>query len=563
MKRRKLELRDICILLFLCFLLFSCVLLFFKKSYYAEISAGIGFLFLVGGFIYKFILRQVCKIPNLSLPRLLIVIGFFYLFSSFVHFSPREGFYIYHPIVHGLDEEHFLLMINSLIKDYDLELSNNYQNSRGGGYDAGEFWRGRILDHHSIFVHKETKEKISFREVIDVGAFNKWKIKNPNAWNNRSEYCERPHHPPGLPFVFSVFLWPLAGWRHLESAALCLNILFILIGFLFLYKIMVSLDIEKKWINISIFLTALATPVYHYSMLLMKETLLGVILILLFWFYLFKKNGLLSGLLVTLGCAVRYAFPIVVAPLIFYGIIKKEKKLLISFIISLSLGALFYMLYNWHIYGGPLSTGREDEFGDFLSIKTISFIFLGIPLLIITFWFLIRFFNIINFINKNYNLLRSCVFWLGIFVLFILFFKSIEFRGILFDAKSGIITTAPFLIFSILKLFDIKIWREPKFVGIFGIVIAYIAVYLIKGILADPADITYAARKFIPAIPFLAITLSYWGMDNRSKFFKACFLVLAFFSFMINFFASFARIYFYYLPVDNALIEILKRIFCL
>src|SRR5207302_1868799 len=51
------------------------------------------------------------------------------------------------------DEPHYLLLINSLLSDGDLDLANNYAHVHAGGQDAGLFWGGgRTLDHHTVVV---------------------------------------------------------------------------------------------------------------------------------------------------------------------------------------------------------------------------------------------------------------------------------------------------------------------------------------------------------------------------------------------------------------------------
>ena len=49
------------------------------------------------------------------------------------------------------DEPHYLVLINSLLDDGDLDVSNNYASVHAGGQDAGLFYAvGRNLDHHAL-----------------------------------------------------------------------------------------------------------------------------------------------------------------------------------------------------------------------------------------------------------------------------------------------------------------------------------------------------------------------------------------------------------------------------
>src|ERR1700694_238254 len=49
------------------------------------------------------------------------------------------------------DEPHYLVMLNSLLNDGDLELANNYRSVHQGSFQAGESYAGSALDHHVVY----------------------------------------------------------------------------------------------------------------------------------------------------------------------------------------------------------------------------------------------------------------------------------------------------------------------------------------------------------------------------------------------------------------------------
>ncbi len=52
------------------------------------------------------------------------------------------------PIVLTGDSPHYLIAVNSLIEDADLDLANNYNQARAGGLDMGVRFRGLEIDRH-------------------------------------------------------------------------------------------------------------------------------------------------------------------------------------------------------------------------------------------------------------------------------------------------------------------------------------------------------------------------------------------------------------------------------
>jgi hypothetical protein len=50
------------------------------------------------------------------------------------------------PRIHSGDEPHYLIILNSLIRDGDMDLANNYASVHAGGTDAGLSFAGQALD---------------------------------------------------------------------------------------------------------------------------------------------------------------------------------------------------------------------------------------------------------------------------------------------------------------------------------------------------------------------------------------------------------------------------------
>lgn len=85
------------------------------------------------------------------------------------------------------DEPHYLLVTNSLLHDRDLELQEDYRRVEAGGADAGVWFRGVWLHHHTI--------------VVGHGLWLKLACVPPGA-------VEVPAHPPAFPAMLALLVVP-------------------------------------------------------------------------------------------------------------------------------------------------------------------------------------------------------------------------------------------------------------------------------------------------------------------------------------------------------------------
>src|SRR5262249_23622276 len=128
------------------------------------------------------------------------------------------------PRVYSGDEPHYLVMINSLIEDGDLDLSNNYQSVHEGSFQAGLRFRAKPLDHHVAYYVNGKYNK--WDELFEWGTDDKGRIvPRPRPDLDESlaveagEYPEYGAHPPGLALLIAPFLLPFRGTYRVESAA--------------------------------------------------------------------------------------------------------------------------------------------------------------------------------------------------------------------------------------------------------------------------------------------------------------------------------------------------------
>ncbi len=133
--------------------------------------------------------------------------------------------YLGRPIVTWGDPPYFLVMVNSLIEDGDLDLGNNYDQARDGDWDVGTRFRGTDLDRH-VEIDREG-HALSF-------------------------------HPPWLPAVLAALVCPLRGSEWVESACIWLTLAATLAGLGWCFRLA---GFTPGWIAV----LALATPLWAYA----------------------------------------------------------------------------------------------------------------------------------------------------------------------------------------------------------------------------------------------------------------------------------------------------------
>ena len=127
-------------------------------------------------------IRRCLELTGRNSAHVLICIGLTYILSSCVtgpvgpeaaseKWHWRSGpIYLGHPIVTSGDSPHYLLIVNSLLEDLDLDLANNHHQISLGDWDAGTRVRrtafgghvetdteGRKLSFHPFFATSRTR----------------------------------------------------------------------------------------------------------------------------------------------------------------------------------------------------------------------------------------------------------------------------------------------------------------------------------------------------------------------------------------------------------------------
>lgn len=303
----------------------------------------------------------------IALPR----VAYFPFSRTIVEFKPGTG---------GGDDMHYLLMVNSLLFEGDLQVQDDYRRVREGGLDAGYLAQGRFFDHHSLLVDPFTKEHRYFSAVFSgaryvdcVGAACRSYLEKWNVFSHPDAVVEIAAHPAGFPLIVAGLL--SLTFPRLEQTEARMGFLiafFSWLGACLVYGIARSLGFARMDALLSVILLVFASPWLPYSRSFFSEPLAGVLLLAGLW-AMCSRRPALAGV----ACAAAFAVKLPLA-LVGLGWILEclwtrrfREAAILGLVFSLGAGA--FCFFNYWQAGTFLIGGHIDPasvWGPFRPFRT-------------------------------------------------------------------------------------------------------------------------------------------------------------------------------------------------
>lgn len=230
-----------------------------------------------------------------------------------------QGLGLRRPAVASGDEPHYLLAINSLLRDQDLRLEQDYEQVAAGSSRAGERYRFRQLDHHTVLVWGNGKQAALWSRVYDANRkrpcptgrtwCRPFAMARPGLVEPPAPARETPAHPPFYALVIAALLTPLprsmtepaVGLANLGLAALTL---------LALYRCGRLASLPPRWAALAPALAGLASPLSVYAVGFFPESLAALFVTVGLGKRL-RKQYARAALAVALAAAVKPALAVV------------------------------------------------------------------------------------------------------------------------------------------------------------------------------------------------------------------------------------------------------------
>lgn len=277
------------------------------------------------------------------------------LFAGMSIVGPRWHYEL--PAAWQGDEPHYLVMLNSLLQDGDLDLGNNYVSAHHGGLDAGRYARGHPLDHHTVWWRDGQR--------IEWGDHHSFRAGEPSPEDaaDLRGVVERPSHPPGLGWLLAAVLWPWRGTAAVEPLALfCITLTGVVT--LLLFHGLVRGWAQGEALALAVTAAAfLGTPVWHYSRKLFAEEPLALCAIGAAYFTLRRRNGWVVGAFLAAGTLMKPPFLLLaIPPAVLFA--RRERKALTGLIVLCAIGVAATLISNAALYGSPWRSPQAFQLGN-------------------------------------------------------------------------------------------------------------------------------------------------------------------------------------------------------
>lgn len=206
---------------------------------------------------------RIARLLIVMLACILIVLPL--VLPSGTQWFPRPGIY-------SGDEPHYLVILNSLRWDRDLELRNNYLGVAHGSDQAGRVFRGQSLDHHvsfyrgnRLFFWNDVFEAVPAEPTQPA-----WRLR-PGADAALKDAPEYPMHPVGLPAIAALLLWRCGSPNSLEQGAVILTTVVTLAGYLLYRQLLARMTGSRFAIEVTALAVFIASPLWFYGRTFLTE----------------------------------------------------------------------------------------------------------------------------------------------------------------------------------------------------------------------------------------------------------------------------------------------------
>ena len=279
--------------------------------------------------------------------------------SSVTYVSDHGWLIVSQHAISG-DEPHYLIVINSILFDHDLELQDDYARMAQGGLEGGARFRGkRWLDHHTIVVDRRTGEHAVWESQLWLKLGHRRHGPPEFAVIGRrvvpaADAYEVSFHPVAFPALIAALIAPLRPAKaEVEVyAAAAVTLLGWLVA-LVTYFVALRAGLSRRWSLVAAGSLALASPWLAYSRSLFSEVPIGLALLLGLWAFACDRPAV-AGLCVAAAMAMKPPFAVVGVGFATELLIARRWGSLFRFVVVLGGLAAVLATFNYWLAREPL-----------------------------------------------------------------------------------------------------------------------------------------------------------------------------------------------------------------
>lgn len=280
------------------------------------------------------------------------------------------------PRVLSGDEPHYLVMINSLLLDGDLNLANNYAAVHAGAQQAGRRFAGSPLDHHSVWF-RDNKRR-NWRSIYETDG-RLWRrdaagrpvpTLRPGQTPPAPGHPEYSTHPPGVAIILAPLLFPFRHTAYVEPLAIFCSTLAMIAAMLLFRGWAQTYCTNRLVVDLVTAVTFLGTPAWYYGRSLYNETFLLLFAVGAYSFALRGKSPLLAGTFIALGMMMKPPFALLVIPLALMYVAARDLRSAAWLILPTVIAFVAILWLNDLLFGAPWRSSQAWRSGSFITGAT-------------------------------------------------------------------------------------------------------------------------------------------------------------------------------------------------
>ncbi len=247
----------------------------------------------------------------------------------------------------GGDEPHYLVILNSLLDDGDLDLGNDYLAAERGGLQQGRGYRGAYINRHvsywiggeRVLWHQLFREDGTLRPGMDP------------ALAARPEY---PAHHVGLAVLLAALTFPFSDSWLLEPAALTISALAVTIAMALFASLLHRFTDSSRAVRLTVVALFLGTPVWAHARTLFAEPLLVLCVVGAFWAMLRPAPFHLgASAFLAAGTFIKPQTVLLLGPFLVLAAAARAWGNALRLLALPALSIAVTLMLNHHMYGSP------------------------------------------------------------------------------------------------------------------------------------------------------------------------------------------------------------------
>jgi hypothetical protein len=269
------------------------------------------------------------------------------------------------PLIFSGDEPHYLVLINSLILDGDLDLANNYAAARRGSADAGRIRAGYALDHHTVWF--ENGERRNWWQVYEL---DPWKFDSGSVDHRMARlragqrappagHPEYSTHPVGLAIFLAPVLFPFRGTGLVEPLAVICSAIAVVVGFFMFRLLLAKYGAGSRAVDAVAVVAFLGTPAWHYARTLFTEPYLLLLAVSAYSLALRAGSPLVAGGLIGCGILMKPPFALLLVPLLAMYLMDRDLGSAVRLSVPVLIGIGVLLAMNHAMFGSPWRASQE------------------------------------------------------------------------------------------------------------------------------------------------------------------------------------------------------------